>query len=348
MDELNTEQQAILDLSKDPQIQAAYAEYMKNNASQSESDSSEDGVKINKADYIFAGDRNDSQSSETLERDTEFAKGILQDAGVSLPNAESDMKNDAPAQTFQGYRNTGIPYFDNKERLDFQDAYLAKVLGANIQRIDLNANINANVKKADIGALRKNIADLNADQLRLFDSIGHYEDTYRKQDDSYWGANLAASTGRKIKNLTGGFVNFSSHDNEKVDANNQADVYSASTLIAGSQGKRTNQTTKDAKTLVDNTWKSREDYYAGVQAVQNIGLSRLNEQIATAKAIGVPIAQSDLLKQRLLKQMNSYLGMAQNGDKLDKNFYTYNKAVHVLQEKGDDGINEALSLIFAK
>lgn len=325
---LRAEQQDIQNLANDKAMQEAFLKHKQNNTT-----SQELQTKYNKDDYIFANDSNTtSDTKQDNPQDTQFTTQEKETLGII--NEVANHK----------YRNTGISYFDDRENLSLKDAFLANVLGADIRRIDVN--LNANVKKTDVSKAKGELASLFSDTQVLFDSIDHYEDTYQKQKDSYLPfANFFASTGRKINNLTNGFINFSDNANEKILSNNTRDAYITASLMAGGAGKRTNQNIKDAKTVIDNTWKGRENYYAGIKSTLESGTANINEKISSMQDMGIPISQSDLLKMQFINDMNVMLGMAQNGEKLNNDFKKRKQALQILQQKGDVGISEALMTI---
>ena len=312
-------------------MQEAYLQYKENNVTNQDPQ-----TKYNKDDYIFANGTNTDNKQDNPQPIQE---------NLQLNPQEKETLGIVNEVAKPRYRNTGIALFDNKEELTLQDAFLANLLGADIRRIDVN--LNANVKKTDVSKAKGELSNLFADTQVLFDSIDHYEDTYQKQEDSWMPfSNFFAGLGRKINQATNGLVNFSDNANEKILSNNIRDSYITASLMAGGAGKRTNQNIKDAKNVIDNTWKGRENYYAGIKSTLESGTANINEKISSMQAMGIPISQSDLLKMQLINDMNNMLGLAQNGEKLNTDFKKRKQALYILQQKGDSGIAEALMTIF--
>lgn len=255
--------------------------------------------------------------------------------------------NQQQATTPKRYRNTGISYFDNKEHLSLADAFLAKELGVNLSYV--NMDLNANVKKTDIGKAKNELAGLFADSKSLLDGVSHYEKTYLEQDgNTFLNSHAMAGLGRKINDVTNGFINFSNNANEKILSRNKMDAYTLASLMNGGAGKRTNQNINDAKAVIDNTWKGRENYYAGVVSGLENGINFMNEKMSYMQNAGIPVSQSDSLKMYLLNELKKDLNTAQGKQPLSDSFEKNRKALGILNEKGDAGINEAIRLIQAK
>lgn len=251
------------------------------------------------------------------------------------------------ATTPKLYRNTGISYFDNKEHLSLADAFLAKQLGLNLSYV--NMDLNANVKKTDIGKAKNELAGLFADSKSLLDGVSHYEKTYLEQDgNTFLNSHAMAGLGRKINDVTNGFINFSNNANEKILTRNKMDAYTLASLMNGGAGKRTNQNINDAKAVIDNTWKGRENYYAGVVSGLENGINFMNEKMSYMQNAGIPVSQSDSLKMYLLNELKKDLNTAQGKQPLSDSFERNREALGILNEKGDAGINEAIRLIQAK
>lgn len=255
--------------------------------------------------------------------------------------------NQQQATTPKRYRNTGISYFDNKEHLSLADAFLAKELGVNISYV--NMDLNANVKKTDIGKAKNELAGLFADSKSLLDGVSHYEKTYLEQDgNTFLNSHAMAGLGRKINDVTNGFINLSNSANEKILSRNKMDAYTLASLMNGGAGKRTNQNINDAKAVIDNTWKGRENYYAGVVSGLENGINFMNEKMSYMQNAGIPVSQSDSLKMYLLNELKKDLNTAQGKQPLSDSFERNREALGILNEKGDAGINEAIRLIQAK
>ena len=116
----------------------------------------------------------------------------------------------------------------------------------------------------------------------------------------------------------------------------------------GGAGKRTNQNINDAKAVIDNTWKGRENYYAGVVSGLENGINFMNEKMSYMQNAGIPVSQSDSLKMYLLNELKKDLNTAQGKQPLSDSFERNREALGILNEKGDAGINEAIRLIQAK
>lgn len=157
-----------------------------------------------------------------------------------------------------------------------------------------------------------------------------------------------AGLGRKINDATNGFINLSNSANEKILSRNKMDAYTLASLMNGGAGKRTNQNINDAKAVIDNTWKGRENYYAGVVSGLENGINFMNEKMSYMQNAGIPVSQSDGLKMYLLNELKKDLNTAQGKQPLSDSFERNRKALGILNEKGDAGINEAIRLIQAK
>lgn len=227
------------------------------------------------------------------------------------------------------------------------DAFLAKQLGVNLSYV--NMDLNANVKKTDIGKAKNELAGLFADSKSLLDGVSHYEKTYLEQDgNTFLNSHAMAGLGRKINDVTNGFINFSNNANEKILTRNKMDAYTLASLMNGGAGKRTNQNINDAKAVIDNTWKGRENYYAGVVSGLENGINFMNEKMSYMQNAGIPVSQSDSLKMYLLNELKKDLNTAQGKQPLSDSFERNREALGILNEKGDAGINEAIRLIQAK
>lgn len=279
--------------------------------------------------------------------DTQTKENITNTYNPQETQSQEELNHLQQATTPKLYRNTGISYFDNKEHLSLADAFLAKELGINLSYV--NMDLNANVKKTDIGKAKNELAGLFADSKSLLDGVSHYEKTYLEQDsNTFLNSHAMASLGRKINDATNGFINFSNSANEKILSRNKMDAYTLASLMNGGAGKRTNQNINDAKAVIDNTWKGRENYYAGVVSGLENGMNYMNEKMSYMQNAGIPVSQSDSLKMYLLNELKKDLNTAQGKQPLSDSFERNRKALGVLNEKGDAGINEAIRLIQAK
>lgn len=186
--------------------------------------------------------------------DTQTKENITNTYNPQETQSQEELNHLQQATTPKLYRNTGISYFDRKEHLSLADAFLAKELGINISYV--NMDLNANVKKTDIGKAKNELAGLFADSKSLLDGVSHYEKTYLEQDsNTFLNSHAMASLGRKINDATNGFINLSNSANEKILSRNKMDAYTLASLMNGGAGKRTNQNINDAKAVIDNTWK---------------------------------------------------------------------------------------------
>lgn len=279
--------------------------------------------------------------------DTQTKENITNTYNPQETQSQEELNYLQQATTPKLYRNTGISYFDNKEHLSLADAFLAKELGINLSYV--NMDLNANVKKTDIGKAKNELAGLFADSKSLLDGVSHYEKTYLEQDsNTFLNSHFMASLGRKINDATNGFINLSNSANEKILSRNKMDAYTLASLMNGGAGKRTNQNINDAKAVIDNTWKGRENYYAGVVSGLENGMNYMNEKMSYMQNAGIPVSQSDSLKMYLLNELKKDLNTAQGKQPLSDSFERNRKALGVLNEKGDAGINEAIRLIQAK
>lgn len=279
--------------------------------------------------------------------DTQTKENITNTYNPQETQSQEELNHLQQATTPKLYRNTGISYFDRKEHLSLADAFLAKELGINLSYV--NMDLNANVKKTDIGKAKNELAGLFADSKSLLDGVSHYEKTYLEQDsNTFLNSHAMASLGRKINDATNGFINLSNSANEKILSRNKMDAYTLASLMNGGAGKRTNQNINDAKAVIDNTWKGRENYYAGVVSGLENGMNYMNEKMSYMQNAGIPVSQSDSLKMYLLNELKKDLNTAQGKQPLSDSFERNRKALGVLNEKGDAGINEAIRLIQAK
>ena len=279
--------------------------------------------------------------------DTQTKENITNIYNPQETQSQEEFNHLQQATTPKLYRNTGISYFDNKEHLSLADAFLAKELGLNLSYV--NMDLNANVKKTDIGKAKNELAGLFADSKSLLDGVSHYEKTYLEQDENtFLNSHAMASLGRKINDATNGFINLSNSANEKILSRNKMDAYTLASLMNGGAGKRTNQNINDAKAVIDNTWKGRENYYAGVVSGLENGINFMNEKMSYMQNAGIPVSQSDGLKMYLLNELKKDLNTAQGKQPLSDSFERNRKALGILNEKGDAGINEAIRLIQAK
>lgn len=279
--------------------------------------------------------------------DTQTKENITNTYNPQETQSQEEFNHLQQATTPKLYRNTGISYFDNKEHLSLADAFLAKELGLNLSYV--NMDLNANVKKTDIGKAKNELAGLFADSKSLLDGVSHYEKTYLEQDENtFLNSHAMASLGRKINDATNGFINLSNSANEKILSRNKMDAYTLASLMNGGAGKRTNQNINDAKAVIDNTWKGRENYYAGVVSGLENGINFMNEKMSYMQNAGIPVSQSDSLKMYLLNELKKDLNTAQGKQPLSDSFERNRKALGILNEKGDAGINEAMRLIQAK
>ena len=279
--------------------------------------------------------------------DTQTKENITNTYNPQETQSQEEFNHLQQATTPKLYRNTGISYFDNKEHLSLADAFLAKELGLNLSYV--NMDLNANVKKTDIGKAKNELAGLFADSKSLLDGVSHYEKTYLEQDgNTFLNSHAMAGLGRKINDVTNGFINLSNSANEKILTRNKMDAYTLASLMNGGAGKRTNQNINDAKAVIDNTWKGRENYYAGVVSGLENGINFMNEKMSYMQNAGIPVSQSDSLKMYLLNELKKDLNTAQGKQPLSDSFEKNRKALGILNEKGDAGINEAIRLIQAK
>lgn len=279
--------------------------------------------------------------------DTQTKENITNTYNPQETQSQEEFNHLQQATTPKLYRNTGISYFDNKEHLSLADAFLAKELGLNLSYV--NMDLNANVKKTDIGKAKNELAGLFADSKSLLDGVSHYEKTYLEQDENtFLNSHAMAGLGRKINDVTNGFINLSNSANEKILSRNKMDAYTLASLMNGGAGKRTNQNINDAKAVIDNTWKGRENYYAGVVSGLENGINFMNEKMSYMQNAGIPVSQSDSLKMYLLNELKKDLNTAQGKQPLSDSFERNRKALGILNEKGDAGINEAMRLIQAK
>lgn len=279
--------------------------------------------------------------------DTQTKENITNTYNPQETQSQEEFNHLQQATTPKLYRNTGISYFDNKEHLSLADAFLAKELGLNLSYV--NMDLNANVKKTDIGKAKNELAGLFADSKSLLDGVSHYEKTYLEQDENtFLNSHAMASLGRKINDATNGFINLSNSANEKILSRNKMDAYTLASLMNGGAGKRTNQNINDAKAVIDNTWKGRENYYAGVVSGLENGINFMNEKMSYMQNAGIPVSQSDSLKMYLLNELKKDLNTAQGKQPLSDSFERNRNALGILNEKGDAGINEAMRLIQAK
>lgn len=279
--------------------------------------------------------------------DTQTKENITNTYNPQETQSQEEFNHLQQATTPKRYRNTGISYFDNKEHLSLADAFLAKELGVNLSYV--NMDLNANVKKTDIGKAKNELAGLFADSKSLLDGVSHYEKTYLEQDgNTFLNSHAMAGLGRKMNDATNGFINLSNSANEKILSRNKMDAYTLASLMNGGAGKRTNQNINDAKAVIDNTWKGRENYYAGVVSGLENGINFMNEKMSYMQNAGIPVSQSDSLKMYLLNELKKDLNTAQGKQPLSDSFERNRKALGILNEKGDAGINEAIRLIQAK
>ena len=279
--------------------------------------------------------------------DTQTKENITNTYNPQETQSQEEFNHLQQAITPKRYRNTGISFFDNKEHLSLADAFLAKELGVNLSYV--NMDLNANVKKTDIGKAKNELAGLFADSKSLLDGVSHYEKTYLEQDgNTFLNSHAMAGLGRKINDVTNGFINFSNNANEKILTRNKMDAYTLASLMNGGAGKRTNQNINDAKAVIDNTWKGRENYYAGVVSGLENGINFMNEKMSYMQNAGIPVSQSDSLKMYLLNGLKKDLNTAQGKQPLSDSFERNREALGILNEKGDAGINEAIRLIQAK
>ncbi len=267
----------------------------------------------------------------------------------NTPKEENEVEATTKTLAPKRYRNTGISLFDDKENMNILEAFLAKQLGVDVRRIDIDMNLNANVKRADVGKARGDIATQYADMKTLLDSAEHYEDVYQKQDNSYYGANAFSNVGRYLNYKSGGIFGFlSNEDNKKILTDNQRDEYAVARTLAGGAGKVAVQHVKDAKDLYNNTLKSRGNYLAAVDSVLDQGVNNLNEKYHYTQSIGVPMSESDTLKMELINQLRGDLRRGQGGEALGQGYSKRVKALGILNEKGDGGVSEAIKLLREK
>ena len=156
--------------------------------------------------------------------DTQTKENMTNTYNPQETQSQEEFNHLQQATTPKLYRNTGISYFDNKEHLSLADAFLAKQLGLNLSYV--NMDLNANVKKTDIGKAKNELAGLFADSKSLLDGVSHYEKTYLEQDgNTFLNSHAMAGLGRKINDVTNGFINFSNNANEKILTRNKMDAY---------------------------------------------------------------------------------------------------------------------------
>lgn len=285
----------------------------------------------------------------TFDSNTQEMQNQMQEPQPLSPSGEETLAIANNLQQPTRYRNTGIEYFDRLEKPTIGDLFLAKNLGLNMSYNFLDANINANVKKADIGKANNELASLMSDAQTILSGVQHYENTYNNQkNDNLIGSNFFAGLGRKFTDGTNGLINFSNADNEKILSNNKRDVYTLASLMVGGGSRRTNQNIKDASSLIDNTWKGRGHYYAAVSSGIESGLNFMNEKVSYMEAMGIPTLQSTKLKLKLLNDMKKDLQEAQGGEPLSKDYDKRVKALGILNEYGENGINQAVKIIFSK
>lgn len=331
---------AVNSLTKDKEAEAKKQEKALKEQQQSDNEAFQNALndEANQQEFLNA-----MQNNKSLQESYNNSLNPPQNTPKEENEVEATTKTLAP----KFYRNTGIAYFDRKENLSLADAFLAKELGINLSYV--NMDLNANVKKTDIGKAKNELAGLFADSKSLLDGVSHYEKTYLEQDrNTFLNSHVMAGLGRKINDATNGFINLSNHANEKILSRNKMDAYTLASLMNGGAGKRTNQNINDAKAVIDNTWKGRENYYAGVISGLENGINFMNEKMSYMQNAGIPVLQSDSLKMYLLNELKKDLNTAQGEQPLSDSFERNRKALGILNEKGDAGINEAMRLIQAK
>lgn len=331
---------AVNSLTKDKEAEAKKQEKALKEQQQNDNEAFQNALndEANQQEFLNA-----MQNNKSLQESYNNSLNATQNTPKEENEVEATTKTLAP----KFYRNTGISYFDNKEHLSLADAFLAKELGLNLSYV--NMDLNANVKKTDIGKAKNELAGLFADSKSLLDGVSHYEKTYIEQDgNTFLNSHAMAGLGRKINDVTNGFINFSNNANEKILSRNKMDAYTLASLMNGGAGKRTNQNINDAKAVIDNTWKGRENYYAGVVSGLENGINFMNEKMSYMQNAGIPVSQSDSLKMYLLNELKKDLNTAQGKQPLSDSFERNRKALGILNEKGDAGINEAMRLIQAK
>lgn len=315
--------------ANDEKVQEAYKKYLETQkANGSLKDEREN---INSKDFVL-----DSVMQEKLSQQEAQNNPYSQQAQETINIANN--LNGAYAR----YRNTGIEYFDRLENPTIGDLFLAKQLGLNMSYVDMNVNMNANVKNTNVSKQRGEIDSLSSDMKTLFDSISYYD----KADDA---GGLPSRFGRALYSGTGGLWTWGiSKENQQIEANNKRDIYSAASLMAGGAGRRTNKFVEDSEALVSNRLKNRDGYLAGAVSILESGLNNINEKYESMQSSGIPLRQSDMLKQQLFNSLLKDVKYAQGGNKFNEGFDNRIKALGILNEKGDDGIVEAVKLIYSK
>lgn len=262
----------------------------------------------------------------------------LNEANAQAPiMLKEDEANLLQAKQPKRYRNTGLAYFDNRENISIADAFLAKLLGVNISLIDMN--LNANVKTTDITKFRGDMSKINVGIKDMTDSILDYESA---DDAGSWSNRMK----RWLTDKTGGFIETNEH-NGKILANSIRDTYNVADALA--DGKTTNLDKENAKNMVGNTIKTRDNYFAGMETSIDKVMNKGYEKVKSMEISGVKVPESDYLALDIAKILRDEIKEARiNKTPMNERFFKAKEAQRLLYEQGDAAIPQALKLIYSK
>lgn len=299
------------------------------------------GEKIEENDKLFYG--TDSNTENISQDNSQNPKiyNLSANEQDTLQTAQ-DLQN---ATMPKMYRNTGVTYFDTKENLGLADVYLAKLLGLDVKRVDMNVNMNANVKMQDIGKTQSALNNMASTISNLNTGMEEYADEN--------AGNWSGRTATQLMDLPYGFgalyqsIPFIGPDTTsmKQHALNNDRSYAYAKILTGG-GKPTNMTITDAKSLASGANKTPQAYYANQAVINQRGLDEFNSVLRTAEMQGIPLTPEQYYRRDAIEKIVAGYNESSKDGELTKSTRDGIKAMQLLQTGRPDDTTKAIQLIY--
>lgn len=195
-----------------------------------------------------------------------------QQANTLSPNAQDTINLAQEIQQVtkpEYYRNTGIEYFDKTKDLTLGDIFLAKQMGLNLQRIDMNINMNANVRTRDINKAYENTSILNNATDQLMQGLDVFVD--KKLHD------LSDNAARALHSVAS-IVPIST-DNAKELALNESRITAAATINSNNPRGITQKEKDQARDMMNSTWVTKKGLLGKIQGNLETARNKKQENI---------------------------------------------------------------------
>ena len=207
--------------------------------------------------------------------------------------AQSPLINTAAVQD-SARLNTGIAYFDNKEKLSFGDYLLAKRMGVDLGK----ARGDLNIKKQDVG---KSIEKANDNLVALKSTSNLILDTKEQ-------AGVINGLVRGLHNFTGGLTPL----NGELARYNSRDLANVKNLAqSDAAGKATNQDKKDAKEIYGTKLRNPQEQRDTLSGALESTLYNLEGNIRNIQNKGGELPKGMYEMYLMYKDFDAYLRQSQ-------------------------------------